>query len=560
MLGLALGAVLVFAYFTFATSTISVQSQPPGAKVSVNGQLVGVTPLDSHRLDTGRNKIDVSHSHYAPVAEQLNTALGDHLTRNYVLEPGQGTLKLLSNPKGAWVEIDGERVAQTTPTSVPIASGKHRVRMGKAERRNGKKDIVLKADETLEVNLNLGLDPHGSLTLNLRPSNAKVEIVGSDITYKRGVRLPMGEYAIAVSRTGYVTQNKRIKVKYGDNTQRITLARAYGRLNVRATPSNSYIDVAYAETESVPFKPNMRLPAGKVIVTVRAMGYRTKTQSINLKPAGQTLSVNLKKVTTKVGSELTDALPSGGKAPVMVVMPPGQYRMGDPAGGQSEQPVRVVQLTQPFAVSKYEVSIEDFLKYTQNTGNPVPKKLAAALAQQELTKQSPMVYVSHQQATKYARWLSEQTQATYRIPTEAEWEYVARAGSETDYFFGNQPLELCQHANVADQTIRKQYREWEVIDCIDDQVGPVKRGQYKPNAFGLYDTHGSVSEWVADCGMPDYEKGSRDGTKQGQGAGCSSHGHRGGSWDSGPEDTKNSYRKTATGGNVDRGLRLLREL
>jgi formylglycine-generating enzyme required for sulfatase activity len=370
----------------------------------------------------------------------------------------------------------------------------------------------------------------------------------------------MGEYAIAVSRTGYVTQNKRIKVKYGDNTQRITLARAYGRLNVRATPSNSYIDVAYAETESVPFKPNMRLPAGKVIVTVRAMGYRTKTQSINLKPAGQTLSVNLKKVTAKVGSELTDTLPGGGKAPVMVVMPPGQYRMGDPAGGQSERPVRVVQLTQPFAVSKYEVSIEDFLKYTQNTGNPVPKKLAAALAQQELTEQSPMVYVSHQQATKYARWLSEQTKATYRIPTEAEWEYVARAGSETDYFFGTQPADLCQYANVADQTIRKQYREWEIIDCIDDQVGPVKRGQYRPNAFGLYDTHGSVSEWVADCGMPDYEKGSRDGTKQGQGAGCSSHGHRGGSWDSGPEDTKNSYRKTAAGGNVDRGIRLLREL
>ena len=557
---LLLVVALVSGYFYFATSSISIQSQPNGAEVTVNGQWAGTTPLDGYRLGSGRTKIQLTHSHYAPIVEQLDIAMGDHLERDYTLKAGEGSLKLLSNPKGAWIELDGERLDSVTPATLSVTSGKHRIRMGQSERRDGKKDVVLKHGETLEVNLNLAVDPHGSLTLDLRPRDARVEIIDSDKAYKPGVRLPMGEYAIAVSRSGYISQTKRIKIEYGDNRERVALARGYGRLNVKASPADSLIDVSYNNAISKPYQPNMRLPAGNVTVSVRAMGHRTKTRTIDLQPAGRTLAVKLQKMRADPGAEVSDPLKTGGTGPLMVVIPPGQFTMGDPNGGQSERPVRSVQLTQPFAVSKYEVGVEDFLRYTQHKGETAPKKLVKALAEGEVTTQSPVVYVSHQNATKYAQWLSAQTGAQYRLPTEAEWEYIARAGSSSAYFFGEEPQQLCQHANVADQTLKKRYRAWEVIDCNDGQEGPENRGQYQPNAFGLYDTHGSVSEWVADCGMPDYAKASRDGTKEGEGAGCSSHGHRGGSWDSGPEDTKNSYRKTATGGNADRGIRLLREL
>ncbi len=553
-------AVLAAAYYYFATSSISIQSQPTGAEVSVNGQRVGITPLDGYSLSSGRNKIQLTHSHYAPIVEQLDVAMGDHLERNYTLKTGEGTLELLSNPKGAWIDLDGERLDAVTPTTLTVTSGKHRIRMGQDERRDGKKDVVLKHGETLEVNLNLAIDPHGSLTLDLRPRDARVEIIDSNKTYKPGVRLPMGEYAIAVSRRGYISETKRINIEYGDNRERVALARGFGRLNVKTSPADSLIDVTYNNAMSKPYQPNMRLPAGKVTVSVRAMGYRTKTRTIDLKPPGQTLEVRLQKMPAEPGAEITDQLKAGGTGPVMVVMPPGQFNMGNANGGQSEQPVRRVQLTQPFAVSKYEVSVEDFLNYTRQSGEAAPKKLVKILAENQVTAQSPAVYISHQSATKYTQWLSEQTGARYRLPTEAEWEYVARAGSSSAYFFGDDPQQLCQYANVADQTLKKRYRGWDVIDCNDGQERPEKRGQYQPNAFGLHDTHGSVSEWVADCGMPDYAKASRDGTKQGQGMSCSSHGHRGGSWDSGPEDTNNSYRKTATGGNADRGIRLLREL
>ena len=150
--------------------------------------------------------------------------------------------------------------------------------------------------------------------------------------------------------------------------------------------------------------------------------------------AGKTVNFKLKKVQAVPGEVLSDSLTSGGNAPEMIVVPAGDFIMGNANGSRQESPTRTVQLTQPFAVSKYEVSIAEFLSYAKDTGATVPKKLTAALAANDLTENSPIVHVSHQQATKYVRWLSAQTGARYRLPTEAEWEYFARAGSQSVYF------------------------------------------------------------------------------------------------------------------------------
>ena len=560
LLGLLLLAVAAATYFMFFTATISVTSQPGEARVAINGQFIGTTPIESHSISPGRYQVEVTHSHFAPQTEQLDISLGDHMQRSYRLEAGQGVIELMSNPKGAWVELNGERLAAITPTQITLTSGPHRIRMGKAERRNAKTDLVLKSGSTQQVNLNLSMDPHGSLSLKLRPASAKVEIIGTDIKYKPGVRLPMGEYSLQVSRPGYVTQSKRITIQYGDNTEQVTLARGYGKLKVNTEPANSLVDVTPAGGDPQIYVAGKRLPAGKVAVTVRAMGYRTQTKTVSLTPAGKTVNFKLKKLQAVPGEVLSDNLTSGGNAPEMVVVPAGDFIMGNANGSRQEAPTRTVQLTQPFAVSKYEVSVAEFLRYAKDTGVTVPKKLTAALAANDITEDSPMVHVSHQQATKYVRWISAQTGEHYRLPTEAEWEYFARAGSQSAYFFGDNPQQLCEYANVADQTVKRRYRAWTVIDCNDGQDTPRKRGQYRPNTFGLHDTHGNVSEWVADCGLPDYSSASRDGTQVGQGQGCSSHGHRGGSWDSGQEETTNSFRKAAHGGNGDRGIRLVREL
>jgi formylglycine-generating enzyme required for sulfatase activity len=172
----------------------------------------------------------------------------------------------------------------------------------------------------------------------------------------------------------------------------------------------------------------------------------------------------------------------------------------------------------------------------------------------------PVRYVSWDEAVGYADWLSGQTGGRYRLPTEAEWEYMARAGSDTAYWFGDEAERLCEFANLADLSTRTVYREWAVHQCDDGHARLAPVGSYPPNPFGVRDVHGNVSEWVLECGIPEYAYAEEDGSVPMSGQSCSTHGIRGGSWDSQPEAVGSRYRGYARGGGDDRGIRLLKEL
>ena len=112
-------------------------------------------------------------------------------------------------------------------------------------------------------------------------------------------------------------------------------------------------------------------------------------------------------------------------------------------------------------------------------------------------------------AQAYAAWLSRTTLRAYHLPTEAEWEYAARAGSNTAYYFGEDPRGLCDHANGADQITAFQ---WGNLTCSDGVgVQTARVGRYQPNGFGLYDVLGNVSEWVQDCVNETYASAPSDG-------------------------------------------------
>ena len=146
-----------------------------------------------------------------------------------------------------------------------------------------------------------------------------------------------------------------------------------------------------------------------------------------------------------------------------------------------------VQLTKPFAMSRYELTFDEYDRFAQATGHKLPHDKGwgrGAL---------PVINVSWDDAKAYAQWLSQQIGKRYRLPTEAEWEYAARSGGKDETWAG-----ISNESQLMDYAV---YRE--------ERTEPV--GSKKPNGFGLYDMSGNVYEWVEDCWHNDYNSAPADG-------------------------------------------------
>ena len=123
-----------------------------------------------------------------------------------------------------------------------------------------------------------------------------------------------------------------------------------------------------------------------------------------------------------------------------------------------------------------------------------------------------MVNVSWNDAKAFCEWLSKKEKKTYRLPTEAEWEYACRAGTTTRYSSGDDPETLAKVGNVADATAKAKFPDWTwTIKASDGYVYTSPVGSFQPNAFGLYDMHGNAWQWCADwCGRDSYAKSPVD--------------------------------------------------
>ena len=144
-------------------------------------------------------------------------------------------------------------------------------------------------------------------------------------------------------------------------------------------------------------------------------------------------------------------------------------------------------------------------------------------------------------AWQYADWLTEQTGEEYRLLSEAEWEYVARAGTRTERYWGDAEREQCRYANGYDANGHLEHGfDWESVGCRDRQASTAPAGTYLPNGFGLYDVLGNVWEWVDDC-CGDYEDAPADGRSSYEGD-CSPRVLRGGSWGNKPRALRSALR------------------
>ena len=246
--------------------------------------------------------------------------------------------------------------------------------------------------------------------------------------------------------------------------------------------------------------------------------------------------------------------------PEMVVAPPGSFMMGSPdgVGHSDERPQHRVTIDYAFAVGVYEVTFAEWDACVRAGGcdgrEPDDRGWGRG--------RRPVVDVSWNDAWRYADWLTAQTGEEYRLLSEAEWEYVARAGTEAARYWGESEQQQCQHANGYDAVGHAKHgRSTNPIGCRDRQADTAPVGSYRPNGFGLYDVLGNVWEWVDDCWNDGYE-GAPSDERAWFGGDCSLRVLRGGSWFNVPDYLRSANRSRSQAGNRlnSLGFRLARTI
>ena len=417
-----------------------VETTPPGVEVRVDGELVGETPLERTDIRSGVREVTLRHADYETVVESGRRFDDDRVVRiQREMVRGRGALTVVATPREAWIEVDGQRLAERTPV-------------------------------TLEG-----------------------------------------------------------------------------------------------------------LPAGRVELTLRAAGHRRVTVAVDIPKDGLArLEPTLE--AQRPGDRFRDGLAGGGEGPEMVVIPSGEFRMGCLNDGgdcdDDEKPAHDVRIGRSFGLGRYEVTVGEFRRFVEATGYRTEAERDADQGcrtrefsdpgrdgwdwtsgrswrnlEYTVEERQPVVCVSWNDARAYAAWLSEATGEAYRMASESEWEYAARAGTATRYHFGDGAERLCEYGNVADTTRLPNGNRWaNRVECSDGAVYPVPVGSFAANGWGLHDMHGNVYEWVEDCWHDNYRGASADGTAWTSGGDCSRRVLRGGSWGSGPRILRAANRGRDDGG------------
>lgn len=289
------------------------------------------------------------------------------------------------------------------------------------------------------------------------------------------------------------------------------------------------------------------------------------------------------------GQVFTDGMADGSRGPDLVVVPHGAFMMGAPDGepdsSDAERPRHLIRLERGFAMTRHEITVGQFRRFVQSSGyRPRATQREHSMAYdvrsgnfvrgsgidwqsaydgRPAAPDLPVIHVTARDAEAYAAWLSEQTGAHYRLPSEAEFEYALRAGSQARFPWGDGAPPPGIENLTGGEDVSPHGRRWSNAfkGYGDGHWGPAPVGSFAPNAFRLHDMAGNVSEWIADCWHQGYRRAPANGAAW-VNPGCRDRMYRGGSWASAPAQVRSAWR--AAGGsdvtNARVGFRLVRQL
>jgi formylglycine-generating enzyme required for sulfatase activity len=388
-----------------------------------------------------------------------------------------------------------------------------------------------------------------SLTVRPTPSDATVRILNITPRYFPGISLEPDDYHIEVSQEGYETHTQTVALKNADLVMPITLTRiAAGSIAVSGSPSGAEVFLDGRKVGSLPTTLRDLRP-GTYTVSVKQSGYEAYEARTTVS-AGQNRELSVSLPPVRAAGPAPEITNSFGMK--FVYISPGTFWMGSPSdepGRDSDEgPRHQVTLTKGYYLQTTEVTVGQWRAFIRDTGYRTEaetgggawvwtgstwEKKAGYYWDKpgfSQTDSHPLTCVSWNDVQKFMEWLSRKEGHRYRLPTEAEWEYAARAGSATA--FANGPIRETGCGHDPNLAVMGWY-----CGNAGNKTHPV--AQKQPNAWGLYDMHGNVWEWCADWFGNYPSSAVTDPTGPSSG---SFRVYRGGSWGNGAQYCRSANR------------------
>ncbi len=551
------------------------------AQVALDGKPLGKTPLTAD-IVPGKHRLEFSADRYLAEVRELDVAgEGKRQTLSVKMTPNWAPVALTTEPAGAEVLVDGQ-MRGTTPASLELKAGKHdlEVRLHGYNAWQNSVDVVANQPQQLPAVKLVQAD--GRVQLATMPAGAAATVDGE---FKGRTPLtlrlrPGRTHELTVAKPGYETVRRSLSVA-ADSGRKLALdlVAEYGKLHVETNPKGAAVFVDGEQQASTP--ADLRLTALPHKIELRAKGYATKSTQVTPRPGyAQTLRFDLVALNQGSGSGYPPIVRTS-LGQELKLIPAGEFTMGTPRGQQgrrSNEVQRHVKLSRAFYLGTREVTNKAYRAYEASHDSGSFHGLTLNDDGQ------PVVRVSWADAVQFLNWLSikdglqpvyEQKDGQwvavrplrdgYRLPTEAEWAWAARFAKRAKplvYPWGQKLPPPDRSGNFADVSAANVLPTTLVTYSDGFKVSaPV--GSFPPNALGLYDMGGNVSEWVQDFYSLTIEPGSGDkvavdplGPAEGR-----FHVVRGPSWRSATvTDLRMAYRDYADEGREDLGFRIARNL
>ena len=549
-----------------------------GARVSVDGRDVGVTPLDPIELAPGSYTVVVDSDRFEAIRNTVEVEGGGATVVLQVeLTPLWAPVTIDSNPRGARVRIDGQELGQT-PLTVDLLEGGHNVELRLARFKPYRANLNVLANQPYSLPVAMLVPADGGLILTSEPEGATVSIGGEfagqtplEVELRPGV-----DHRVSISKSGHETTSDTIRLESGESREvHISLDARYGEIEITGDPADAELLID-GESRGTATQ-TVRLTAVPHEIEVRKEGYETFRRSITPRPGfPQVVDVRLR-TEEQVAEAQRLPVVQGPQGQDLRLIGTGRFRMGasrrEP-GRRANETFRQVELTRRFYLATEEVTNAEFREFREEhrSGHVGEKTLDL--------DEYPVVNVTWNEAARYCNWLSareglppayELVDGTmvavspmtlgYRLPTEAEWAWAARfagGGTGRKYPWGSTLPVPPGSGNYAD-TAALGVVDAIVADYKDGFATTAPVDSFEPNAVGIFNMGGNVAEWVHDF-YSIYPSGSSEVEQDPLGPATGDH-HviRGSSWmDSTITELRLSFRDYGDKARPDVGFRIAR--